>query len=136
METGRNKILVVEDDKDLRDILVDQLKSLSNYNVSQAGDGEEAVNIIFSQIPDLILLDLLLPKMDGFAILEKIRTDKDKAISSIKVIVLSNLWSDKDILRVKALKIDEYYVKANTNLQDVMKKVKSIMDSLPKKLES
>jgi CheY-like chemotaxis protein len=132
VENIKNKILVVEDDKDLRDILVDQLKSFSNYNVLQAADGEEAVAVIFSQKPDLILLDLLLPIMDGFAILEKIRTDKDKLISSIKVIVLSNLWSDKDILRAKALKIDEYYVKANTNLQDVMDKVKAIMDSLPK----
>jgi CheY-like chemotaxis protein len=130
--TSQKKILVVEDDKDLRDILVSELKSFSNYNTLQAGDGEEAVSIIFSEKPDLILLDLLLPKMDGFAILEKIRKDADSKISSIKVIVLSNLWSDKDILRAKALKIDEYYVKSNTNLADVMNKIKVAIEGVPK----
>src|SRR5579863_6001237 len=95
VEISPKKILVVEDDKALRDILVDKLSAFFNYNILQAADGEEAVAIIFSQKPDLVLLDLLLPKMDGFAILEKIRKDADAGISSIKVIVLSNLWSNK-----------------------------------------
>jgi OmpR family response regulator RpaB len=134
MEISQKKILVVEDDKALMDILSDKLKGSFNYNILQAGDGEQAVAIIFSQKPDLVLLDLLLPKMDGFGVLEKIRKEADASISSIKVIILSNLWSNKDILRAKALMIDEYYVKANTNLDDVMTKVRGIMNSLPRTL--
>ena len=122
----QRKILVVEDDTDMRGILVDRLGS-SNYKVFQASDGEEAVSLIVDQKPDLILLDLLLPKLDGFKVLDRLRHYPDAKIAETKVIVLSNLWSNKDILRAQALKVDEYYVKANTDLQDVFSKVTEIM---------
>lgn len=126
MENSVKKVLVVEDDVDLRNILVDGL-SAYNYQVLQAGDGEEAVKFLLDLKPDLVLLDLLLPKLDGFKVLERLRKYPEKSVAETKVIVLSNLWSDKDILRAQALKIDEYYVKANTNLEDVFKKVKAIL---------
>lgn len=126
MKNSEKKILVVEDDVDLRNILVDGL-SISNYKIFQANDGEEAVAVVLDSKPDLILLDLLLPKLDGFKVLERLRNYPDKAIAQTKVIVLSNLWSNKDILRAQALKVDEYYVKANTNLEDVFKKVKALL---------
>ena len=77
--------------------------------------------------PDLILLDLLLPKLDGFKVLERLRHYPKAEIAEIKVVVLSNLWSNKDILRAQALKIDEYYVKANTNIKDVFEKIKVLL---------
>lgn len=126
MDNSKKKILVVEDDNSLRDILVDSL-NLAKYQVFQAADGEAGVNSIIENRPDMVLLDLLLPKMDGFKVLEKIRRHKDPKISATKVIVLSNLWSNKDILRAQALQIDEYYVKANTNLPEVFEKVKKIL---------
>ena len=128
MENQLKKILVVEDDADLRNILVDGLR-LSNYQIGQAEDGERAVELLLDLKPDLVLLDLLLPKLDGFKVLERIRKYPDKAVAETKVIVLSNLWSDKDILRAQALKIDEYFVKTNTNLEDVFKKVKAILNA-------
>lgn len=128
MENKLKKILVVEDDTDLRNILVDGLK-LSNYQVIQAEDGERAIESILDFKPDLILLDLLLPKLDGFKVLERLRKYPDKAIAQIKVIVLSNLWTDKDILRAQSLKIDEYYVKSNTNMEDIFTKVKTILSA-------
>ena len=130
MENQQKKILVVEDDADLRNILVDGLK-LSNYQIFQAEDGERAVELFLDVKPDLILLDLLLPKLNGFIVLERLRHYPNPAIARIKVIVLSNLWSDKDILRVQALNVDEYFVKANTNLEDVFKKVNEILNALP-----
>jgi DNA-binding response OmpR family regulator len=128
MENSEKKVLIVEDDVDLRNILVDGL-SLSNYKIMQAGDGEQAVELIVDSLPDLILLDLLLPKLDGFKVLERLRQYPDKNVAQIKVVVLSNLWSDKDILRAQALKVDEYFVKANTNLEDVFNKVKVILSN-------
>lgn len=128
MENSEKKVLVVEDDIDLRNILVDGL-SLSNYKIMQAGDGEQAVELIVDSLPDLILLDLLLPKLDGFKVLERLRQYPDKNVAQIKVVVLSNLWSDKDILRAQALKVDEYFVKASTNLEDVFSKVKIILSN-------
>ncbi len=77
------KILVVEDDVDLRKALVSRLGS-SNYEVFQAADGEEAITIILDQKPDLVLLDLLLPKLDGFQVLEKIRSILEKSGKTMK----------------------------------------------------
>ena len=124
---NKKKILVVEDDADLRHILVDSLNAEFSYQILEADDGEKAVSMAIEEKPKLILLDLLLPKLDGFGVLDKIRHSNDSEISGIKVVVLSNLWSNKDILRAQALKIEEYYVKANTNLDDVFAKVKQIM---------
>lgn len=130
MENKSKKILVVEDDADLRNILIDGLR-LSNYQIIPAEDGQQALDLLLDSRPDLVLLDLLLPKLDGFQVLERLRQYPDKAIAETKVIVLSNLWSDKDILRAQALKVDEYYVKANTNLEDVFKKVKAELSAKP-----
>lgn len=129
MENSQKKILVVEDDGALSNILVDTL-TVSNYKVFKASDGEEAISLILDQKPDLILLDMLLPKLDGFAVLERIRHYPDPKIAATKVVILSNLWSDKDILRAQALKIDEYFVKANAKMEDVFAKIKQIMESV------
>lgn len=128
MENSQKKILVVEDDKDLANVLTDRLGKL-NYKLFTAGDGEEAVGLIMDQRPDLVLLDLLLPKLDGFKVLERVRHYPDREIAQTKVIVLSNLSSNKDILSIQALKVEDYYVKANTNLEDVYKRIGQILNS-------
>ena len=125
MDNSQKKILVVEDDKDLADILVDGL-SVSNFRVLRAEDGEEALALIIDQKPHVVLLDLLLPKLDGFKVLERVRHYPDRDIAQTRVVVLSNLSSNKDILSIQALKVDEYFVKSNTNLQDVYKKIREI----------
>ncbi|MBI5530330.1 MAG: response regulator [Candidatus Doudnabacteria bacterium] len=133
MSNSEKKILVVEDDNDLRRILVDGLQ-LSNYQILQAADGEEAINVVMDHRPHLILLDLLLPKVDGFQVLERVRTYPDRSLAETKVIILSNLWSNKDILRAQALKVDEYFVKANTKVEDVFKRVAEIINILDTQL--
>lgn len=117
----------MEDDDNLRITLVDKLSRLCQTD--QAGDGEEAVTKFVDNKPNLIILDLMLPKVDGFKVLERLRHYPDKEIADIPVVVLSNLWSNKDILQVKALKIEDYFVKANTNLEDVIKRVQQILAS-------
>jgi DNA-binding response OmpR family regulator len=118
--------LIVEDDNNLRRILVDGL-SKSNYDLFEAADGEQAVNMVMDHRPDLVLLDLLLPKLDGFKVLERIRHYPEPSVAHTRVVVLSNLWSNKDILRAQALNVDEYFVKANTNVDDVFNKVRVIL---------
>jgi DNA-binding response OmpR family regulator len=127
MGNVKKKILIVEDDLALQSVLFDRLKSEALYDVFKASDGEEAIGLIVEKRPELILLDLLLPKLDGFKVLERVRRHPDKEVSESKVIVLSNLWSNKDILRAQALKIEDYYVKANTNLEDVVIKVNVLL---------
>jgi CheY-like chemotaxis protein len=121
------KVLVVEDDSVMRSIEMKELKML-NFEAIEAMDGQQAVELVAKEKPDLVLLDLLLPKVDGFGVLESIRKSPDKDVKDIPVVVLSNLWSDKDILRTQALKIDAYFVKANTTMHEVMLKVKEIIE--------
>lgn len=123
--SGSKMVLIVEDDDVLRVSLRDLLGP--SYEVELAADGEEAIAKIVDKRPDLILLDLLLPKLDGFKVLERLRKYPDPEIAKTHVVVLSNLWSNKDILQVQALAIDEYFVKANTKLEEVINRVKSIL---------
>ena len=95
--------------------------------VASAEDGEQALEKLLDSPPDLILLDLLLPKLDGFKVLERLRNYPDKNIAEIPVVVLSNLWSNKDILQVKALRVEEYFVKAHTDLDQVVGKVQQVL---------
>ncbi len=126
MQQEQKTVLIVEDDNDLRNVLVDRLSGW-NYQVVQAEDGEKAVDAVLNHKPHLVLLDLLLPKLDGFQVLEAVRKNPSKEIADTRILVLSNLWSDKDILQAKALKVDEYFVKANTNLEDVFEKIRTLL---------
>lgn len=123
MQQHTKTILVVEDDGLVLNILSDHLKRL-NYNVILASDGKQAVEKAIKHKPDLVLLDLLLPEMDGYKVLEAIRKNPDPEIANTIVIVLSNLWSEKDILSAQALKIDAYFVKTTTDLNQVMDQVR------------
>ncbi|MEK7617857.1 MAG: response regulator [Patescibacteria group bacterium] len=126
MNNGKKILIVVEDDGMLRKIMADKFKTFG-YEVFQAEDGQVAVDAILDKKPDLVLLDLLIPKVDGFLVLEKIRNYPDAKIAQTPVVVLSNLWSDKDILRVKSLKIDDYFVKANTDMNQFYEKVQALL---------
>ena len=129
MEDKRKKILLVEDDNDMRATLKDRLFRV--YQVLEASDGEQAITVCLDHRPDLIVLDMLLPKLDGFKVLERIRNFPDQSIASIHVVVLSNLYSQKDILQVQGLKIDQYFVKSHTKIEDVVKKIDEIIGELP-----
>lgn len=124
-ENTVKKVLVVEDDASMREIEVRNLKKL-NFQVLEAEDGQQAIDLLGQERPDLVLLDLMLPKVDGFGVLEFIRKNPDQQLSAIPVVVLSNLWSDKDILRTQALKIDAYFVKANSTMAEVMAKIHEV----------
>lgn len=130
MPESQKKILVVEDEIGLLNQISDRLLSLG-YGVLKAEDGRKAVDHVLHNRPDMILLDLLIPEVDGYQVLQTVRSHGDPKVSETPVIVLSNLWSDKDILRAKSLRITEYYVKAHTNLDDVFRRVADVF-SVPK----
>lgn len=126
MDKTQKKILIVEDDISLLNTIADKLVS-QGFFVIKAEDGKKAIDSILKKQPGLILLDLLLPEVDGYQVLQTLRTHGDPNVSATPVIILSNLWSDKDILRAKALRVSEYYVKAHTNLEDVYKKIGELL---------
>lgn len=123
-----HKVLVVEDDGLLQNVFYGKLKTLG-FDVLKVGDGKKAVDLIISEKPAVVLLDLMVPGMDGFQVLEHIRNYPDKQISEIKVIVLSNLYTAKDILSAKALKIEEYYVKTTADLDEICARVVTCVNS-------
>jgi len=125
MPPKMHKILVVEDETFLVKIYSVKLKK-EGYDVSIATDGEEAVRMAEEVKPDLILLDLILPKMNGFEALERMRAIP--ALKNTSVIVLSNLGQEEDIKRAAALGANDYLIKANFSIQDVVGKIRTLLN--------
>ncbi|MGA2417676.1 MAG: response regulator [Candidatus Staskawiczbacteria bacterium] len=117
------KILIVEDDPILLSTLADNLTK-EGFEIIKAGDGEEGLASALSAKPDLILLDILLPKMDGLTMLKKLR--QDEWGKHAPVIILTNLSSPTDIS--KALEVmdglGEYLIKTDWKIEDVVNRVR------------
>lgn len=119
-------VVVVEDDVAMREIVAHKL-STNGFDVKEAEDGQEGIDLILSSKPSIVLLDLMLPEVDGFKVLETIRANPDKAIAKTPIIILSNLWSNKDILKTKALNVQAYLVKAYFTTEEILKKVNEVL---------
>ena len=119
------KILLVEDDTFLSNIY--QTKFVKEgYQVVAAGDGEEALKAVRTKKPDIILLDVLLPKLDGFAVLERLK--KDAETKDIPVILLTNLGQRDDVERGLQLGAADYLIKAHFKPSETVAKVKKILE--------
>ncbi len=122
----KKKIIIVEDDVAMREIVAHKL-STSGYDVKEAEDGQQGIDMILAEKPHLVLLDLMLPEVDGFKVLEMVRKNTDAQIAKTPVIILSNLWSNKDILKTKALNVQAYLVKAYFTTEEILKKVQEVL---------
>jgi len=122
-------ILLIEDDPFLSSVLRMKLEK-ELFKVIRAADGDEALNFLTEQgvKPDLILLDLILPKKNGFEVLETIR--QDPLLEKLPVIIISNLGQPSDIERGKALGVIEYFVKARLSIEELVNKVKKETESI------
>ncbi len=119
-------VLLVEDDKFLSSLLKNRLEK-EGLSVVHAGDGEEALVFLRENKPDLALLDIILPKKNGFEVLEEIQSDP--IVRGIPVMIISNLGQNSDVVRGKELGAIEYYVKAETSIDDLVMKVKDYVGS-------
>lgn len=115
------KILVAEDDRFLMKIYTDTL-TRENFEVIQATNGQEAITKIKTNLPDLILLDLVMPIKDGFETLEELKLDSKT--KNIPVIILTNLGQETDIKRGKDLGAIDYLVKSDLSTKEIINKVK------------
>lgn len=116
------KILIVEDEEILLNVLKDRFEA-EGWEVAVAKDGEEAVESIKKSLPDLVLLDLLMPKKDGFEVLKELRSNPEFKNLPI-IIVLSNLGSDDDIKKALALGANDYFVKTQHPMSEIVEKAK------------
>lgn len=114
------KILIVEDEKDIRELYAEVLKD-AGFNVAEAADGETGLREATSGKYDLVLLDIMLPKMDGLQILREIK--KDAKLASLKVLLLTNLSTDNVIKEGFALGADSYVIKSEMTPDQVINEV-------------
>ncbi len=124
-ETKKKKILIVEDDKFLRDLITQKLWK-EGFDVVEAVDGEHGLKKVKEVKPDLILLDLILPGIDGFAVLAE--TKKDPGLALIPVIILSNLGQRDDIEKGLKLGAVDYLIKAHFTPGEIIEKVKKVLE--------
>lgn len=121
---NKAKILLVEDDSFLAGMYQAKL-SLEGFVVEMAADGEQGLKIAKEENPDLILLDIILPKLSGFEVLKKIK--KDEKTRNIPVILLTNLGQRDDVLKGLALGAKDYLIKAHFMPSEVVEKIKKLV---------
>ena len=120
------RILIVEDDQFLRDLLKTKLEK-ENFEVTTAIDGPGGLEKIKNVQPDIMLLDIILPGIDGFEVLKRVRTDSDVKLAKTPIILLSNLGQEADIEKGKALGADNYLIKSNFTIDEIIEKVRAIL---------
>ena len=117
-------ILIIEDDKFLRELIAKKLIK-EEYNISEAIDGEEGMKKIAEEKPDLILLDLILPGIDGFEVMSRMK--EDPSLSQIPIIILSNLGQKEEIERGINLGAKDYLIKAHFTPGEIIEKIKAAL---------
>ncbi len=122
------KILLAEDDLFLSSLLKNRLQN-EGMEIIIAKDGEEALHLLRSIKPDLILLDLILPKKSGFEVLEEISSDPQMQLNKLPIFIISNLGQQEDISRGQELGAIEYFVKAKTSIDELVQKIKSFLEN-------
>src|SRR3990167_10910144 len=121
------KILLVEDDPFLIDIYKDKLEE-SGYAVETVEDGDQVLNKITEARPDLVLLDIILPNVDGWEILRTIRNKPDT--KDLKVIILSNLGQKEEVEKGVDLGATKYLIKAHFTPSEVIKEIKELLNKI------
>jgi DNA-binding response OmpR family regulator len=124
LKTKQYTILIVEDETSLRNALRDKFVR-KGFSILEAKDGEEGLAVALKNEPNMILLDIIMPKMDGMTMLKKLRQE-NKWSKNVPVMLLSNLGGDdeKMMMEIEKDRLVDYLVKSNWSLDDVVKKVK------------
>lgn len=119
------KVLLIEDDQFLAKMYTTKL-NMEDIAVHLAPDGQEGINLAKAEKPDIILLDIILPKMDGWQVLEALKADAKT--KSIPVLLLTNLGQQEDIEKGLKLGATDYLIKAHFTPSEVLDKIKSILN--------
>jgi len=123
MEKNNKKLLLAEDERAIAKAL--QLKlSLSGFDVELVNNGEDALTAIKAKKFDLLLLDIMMPKMDGFTVMEEMKKMKNKT----PVIILSNLSQEEDAKRAQELGAIDFFIKSNTPLTEIISKINKFLN--------
>ena len=118
------RILIIEDDKFLRELIIQKLGN-EGYEVVEAAEGEEGLRKMKEEKPDLVLLDLILPVIDGFEVLRRAKSEQDTA--SVPIIILSNLGQRDDVEKGIELGAVDYMIKAHFTPGEIVEKIKATL---------
>jgi len=124
MPVNAKKIMIVEDDRFLSSLMKARLEK-EGFVVAQAFDGEEAMEMLKQDIPSLIILDLVMPKVTGFEVLQMISITP--LLDKVPVIIVSNLAQDSDIEKARQLGVKEYFIKVKVSIDDLIEKIKTLV---------
>ena len=119
--TDQKRIVVIDDEPAIREALVEML-SVAGFDVSSAQNGKEGLDVVSRQRPDLILLDIMMPEMNGWQVLEALK--KDEWSKTVPVIILTNLDGVENVSKAMEQEAYEYVVKGDTELKDILAMVK------------
>ena len=133
MPTPTSKILLTEDDEFLSSLIKNRLEK-EGFEVRIAKDGDEVLAILKTYQPDLILLDIILPHKLGFEVLEELQNNP--SLKKAPVMVLSNLGQESDIEKVRQFGVRDYYIKARTSVDDLIKMFKAIVSRGPREVSA
>ena len=125
---ARTKILLVEDSPAIQAIYKNAL-TIEQFQVTTASNGMEAIKVLSQDTPDIILLDLMMPMMDGYKVLQVVKTDPK--LSRIPVLVFSAKGQPEEVEKALSLGADGYVVKATTKPKDVIEKIRTLINQTP-----
>ena len=124
MPDQNKTIMIIEDDRFLSSLMKARFEK-DGFTIVQAFDGQEAIEIFKQQVPGLIILDLIMPKVTGFEVLQTISITPQ--LEKVPVVILSNLAQDSDIEKARQLGAKEYFVKVKVSIDDLVSRVKGLL---------
>ncbi len=123
------KLVIMEDDLAMREIMAHKL-SLAGFDLKVAEDGAQGYLLVEQEKPDLVVMDLMMPNLNGFEVLERLRSHADTKIANTPVIVLSNSWSKEDILKTQSFNVKDYLIKAYFTPDEILAKINAVLENL------
>lgn len=122
---NRRRILFVEDDDALANVYLARLQA-EGFDIKRVANGEDALAIALNYHPDLVLLDVMMPRVSGFDVLDILRNTPET--SGLKIMMLTALGQESDMERAKALGADEYLVKSQVVIADVVDRIRELLE--------
>lgn len=120
------KILIIDDDTEFVREFIGKFLAQKDMKVFSAGDGEEGLDLLKSEKPDVVLLDLVMPKLDGIGFLKKLRSDPDEDSSDTAVFVITQLSDAKKVAETAQYNIKGYFIKNVSTFDQVMSKIREM----------
>ena len=127
MNNALKKIAILEDDLVMREVVAHKLAG-AGFVVKSASDGSSGYLLLEQEKPDLLVLDIMMPGMDGNEVLARLRAHPDKKLANTPVIVLSNVWDKQQILKAKEFNVAEYMIKANFTPDEILAKIQEVLE--------